>query len=164
MNTKETLTPEEKKIYDSIIKGLYDRMMPAIKKEEEERKIQLQKMAIEQQRLRAEYLASLTPVSFEDFIKRIKILVERYQKFLKYKKEQNILFCSLDIDFQKILREAKMADGLKLAELLDNAEKTMTDMENITNIVGKNDEIIHEEIEKRKRLKLLQREKHERNS
>ncbi len=155
MNTKFNFTPEEQKIYDDIIAGLYKSMMPAIKKEDEERKIQLQKMAIEQQRLRAEYLASLTPVSFEDFIKRIKILVKRYQDFLKYRKEQNIIFCSLDIDFQKILREAKNADDLKLAELLDKTEKTMTDMESIANIVEKNDKIVHKKIERIKRLKQL---------
>ena len=69
----------------------------------------------------------------------------------------NVLFCSLNINFPNIIRQAQMTDnGLALAELIDKVEKTMDDMEVIKNMVEMNNEVIHKKIEEIKKQKSIQ--------
>ena len=68
-----------------------------------------------------------------------------------------VLFCSLNINFPNIIRQAQMTDnGLALAELIDKVEKTMDDMEVIKNMVEMNNEVIHKKIEEIKKQKSIQ--------
>ncbi len=156
MNDKFDFTPEEQKLYNCIVKGLYESMMPVIEKEEEKRKEYKVREKIHQEIQRQKYLESLTPITKDEFIARMKNVIERYKNFLMYRKQESILFCSLDLNFPQILGKAKAAkNGLELAEIVDKAEKTMMDMENIKNIVVEDTEVIHKEIEKRKKQKIL---------
>ena len=101
----------------------------------------------------ARYSASLRPISIDEFVKEIKILHKRYQDFLKYRQDENILFCSLDLDFPKIIRQAQMAtNGFELAEILDKAKNRMNDLEGIKDIVSNTNKIILQEIKNIKQI------------
>lgn len=87
---------------------------------------------------------SLQPISKEEFKQRFLSLVERYKKFLKYRIDNNILFCSLDLDLRDVLIKANKTNSkMDYAKIIDKAEKTMSDLENIKNVVDTNEKIIH---------------------
>ena len=99
----------------------------------------------------------MTPISLDEFVRRLKIVAEKYRKFIEFRKNENVLFCSLDINFPNIIRQAQIADnGLALAELIDKVEKTMADMEGIKNIVEMDNEVIHKKIVEIKKQKSIQ--------
>lgn len=86
----------------------------------------------------------LLPISKEEFKQRFLSLVERYKKFLEYRIENNILFCSLYLDLHNVLIKANKTNSkMDYAKIIDKAEKTMSDLENIKNVVDTNERIIH---------------------
>lgn len=132
-------------------------MEPEIEKEEKRRLEQERQEKIKREIQRQKYLESLTPISLNEFIRRLKIVAEKYRKFIEFRKNDNVLFCSLNINFPNIIRQAQMTDnGLALAELIDKVEKTMDDMEVIKNMVEMNNEVIHKKIEEIKKQKSIQ--------
>lgn len=136
MNSKFNFTKEEQKVYDDLVSLFTEAMKPEIEKEEKRRLEQERQEKIKREIQRQKYLESLTPISLDEFVKRLKIVAEKYRKFIEFRKNENVLFCSLDINFPNIIRQAQMADnGLALAELIDKVEKTMADMEDIKNMV-----------------------------
>ena len=144
MNSKSNLTAEDQKNYEkfvSLLNKTFEKDMKEIEiKEKAHKEIQRQK-----------YLESLKPISKNEFIQEIKLLFEKYKSFLKYRQKENILFCSMDLDFKKIIQQAQIATNeLELAEILDKARKTMYDLEGIKNIITDTNKIIEEEFEKRK--------------
>lgn len=152
------ITPDDntlKEIQRLLIASVKD-IIESEEKEQKERKI---RDDIHKEMQRQKYLESLTPISKEEFALKLKALFERYKNFIKYRNEENILFCSLDLNFADIIKKAKVAKSeLELAEILDNAEKTMHDLEGIKNIILDKNEL-NKEIEKRKKEKLLRKQK-----
>ena len=131
---KETKTNiKEKELLEDITKRLYLMMKDDLKKEEAERKRCEQREEFK----RKKYLESLKPISVEEFKKELENIIQRYREFLEYSKKENILFCSMDLNFVDIINRAKLAKSeLELAEILDKTEATMNDLENIRNIVN----------------------------
>lgn len=157
MNSKFNFTKEEQKVYDDLVSLFTEAMEPEIEKEEKRRLEQERQEKIKREIQRQKYLESLTPISLDEFIRRLKIVAEKYRKFIEFRKNDNVLFCSLNINFPNIIRQAQMADnGLALAELIDKVEKTMDDMEVIKNMVEMNNEVIHKKIEEIKKQKSIQ--------
>lgn len=157
MNSKFNFTKEEQKVYDDLVSLFTEAMEPEIEKEEKRRLEQERQEKIKREIQRQKYLESLTPISLNEFIRRLKIVAEKYRKFIEFRKNDNVLFCSLNINFPNIIRQAQMTDnGLALAELIDKVEKTMDDMEVIKNMVEMNNEVIHKKIEEIKKQKSIQ--------
>ncbi|MBP3615322.1 MAG: hypothetical protein J6J27_00270 [Alphaproteobacteria bacterium] len=157
MNSKFNFTKEEQKVYDDLVSLLTEAIEPEIEKEEKRRLEQERQEKIKREIQRQKYLESLTPISLNEFIRRLKIVAEKYRKFIEFRKNDNVLFCSLNINFPNIIRQAQMTDnGLALAELIDKVEKTMDDMEVIKNMVEMNNEVIHKKIEEIKKQKSIQ--------
>ena len=157
MNSKFNFTKEEKKVYDDLVSLFTEAMEPDIEKEEKRRLDQERQEKIKREIQRQKYLESLTPISLDEFVRRLKIVAEKYRKFIEFRKNENVLFCSLDINFPNIIRQAQMAgNGLALAELIDKVEKTMDDMEVIKNIVEMDNEVIHKKIEEIKKQTSIQ--------
>lgn len=157
MNSKFNFTKEEQKVYDDLVSLFTEAMEPEIEKEEKRRLEQERQEKIKREIQRQKYLESLTPISLDEFIRRLKIVAEKYRKFIEFRKNDNVLFCSLNINFPNIIRQAQMTDnGLALAELIDKVEKTMDDMEVIKNMVEMNNEVIHKKIEEIKKQKSIQ--------
>ena len=157
MNSKFNFTKEEQKVYDDLVSLFTEAMKPEIEKEEKRRLEQERQEKIKREIQRQKYLESLTPISLDEFVRRLKIVAEKYRKFIEFRKNENVLFCSLDINFPNIIRQAQIADnGLALAELIDKVEKTMADMEGIKNMVEMDNEVIHKKIEEIKKQKSIQ--------
>ncbi len=157
MNSKFNFTKEEQKVYDDLVSLFTEAMKPEIEKEEKRRLEQERQEKIKREIQRQKYLESLTPISLDEFVRRLKIVAEKYRKFIEFRKNENVLFCSLDINFPNIIRQAQIADnGLALAELIDKVEKTMADMEGIKNIVEMDNEVIHKKIVEIKKQKSIQ--------
>lgn len=157
MNSKFNFTKEEQKVYDDLVSLFTEAMEPEIEKEEKRRLEQERQEKIKREIQRQKYLESLTPISLDEFVRRLKIVAEKYRKFIEFRKNDNVLFCSLNINFPNIIRQAQMTDnGLALAELIDKVEKTMDDMEVIKNMVEMNNEVIHKKIEEIKKQKSIQ--------
>ena len=157
MNSKFNFTKEEQKVYDDLVSLLTEAIEPEIEKEEKRRLEQERQEKIKREIQRQKYLESLTPISLNEFIRRLKIVAEKYRKFIEFRKNDNVLFCSLNINFPNIIRQAQMTDnGLALAELIDKVEKTMDDMEVIKNMVEMNNEVIHKKIDEIKKQKSIQ--------
>lgn len=157
MNSKFNFTKEEQKVYDDLVSLFTEAMEPEIEKQEKRRLEQERQEKIKREIQRQKYLESLTPISLDEFVRRLKIVAEKYRKFIEFRKNDNVLFCSLNINFPNIIRQAQMTDnGLALAELIDKVEKTMDDMEVIKNMVEMNNEVIHKKIEEIKKQKSIQ--------
>ncbi len=151
MNSKSNLTTEEQKKYEKFFSSLNETFDENLKKEEQKRKDAEIREKAHKEMQRQKYLESLKPISRYEFMQEMKLLFERYKKHLEYKRDENILFCSMDLDLKKIIKQVQVAEnGLELAEILDNAKKTMSDLEGIKNIVDDTNKIIEEELEKRK--------------
>lgn len=94
-----------------------------------------QKLKTELQHI--EYMASLPPITKNQFLKRFEILVQRYKNFINQTKVECI-FISKKIDFQQIFHCMRIAkNGREFHAIIDTAEKEMNDLENILKIVKK---------------------------
>ncbi|MBR1544587.1 MAG: hypothetical protein IJ638_01425 [Alphaproteobacteria bacterium] len=153
MNSNLALSPEKQKKYKEIISLLYASFQADMEKEEKEREEREAREKIKAEIQRQKYLESLKPISFDEFVNEIKLLHKRYKNFLKYRQENDILFISIDLNFNKIISRAKLANnGLELAEILDQAKAIMHDMEAVKDVVTRTDKIINEKIKQIKQI------------
>ena len=151
MNSKSNLTKEEQKLYNEIMPLFDASLKKVIEKEKKDEQEAIKNEKIHDEIQRKKYLESLKPISMDEFITEVKILHERYKKFLEFRQKENILTCSMDLDFNNIINQARIANnGLELAEIIDKAKGTMHDLEEIKNIVAGTNKIIEEELEKQR--------------
>ena len=115
-----------------------------VNEEEKKYEAERKKETIRLHEEREKYLASLEPITLNEFLARFQKLKERYKNVLQYKKNENILFCSLTFNIQEILKNAQNASDLELAEIIDKAEKKMTDLESIKDIISNTNFIIEQ--------------------
>lgn len=115
-----------------------------VNEEEKKYEAERKKETIRLHEEREKYLASLEPITLNEFLARFQKLKERYKNVLQYQKNENILFCSLTFNIQEILKNAQNASDLELAEIIDKAEKKMTDLESIKDIISNTNFIIEQ--------------------
>lgn len=80
------------------------------------------------------YRESLTPLSKEEFLKRLQVINTRYEKYLESCKKYDCKSLDNDKDFHQLLsRVEKAKDGLDYAEIIDKLEALINDLEIIAN-------------------------------
>lgn len=80
------------------------------------------------------YRDSLTPISKDEFLKRLKMINARYEKYMESCKKYDLKPLDNDKDFHQLLSCVQKAkDGLDYAEIIDKMEAILNDFEIIEN-------------------------------
>lgn len=126
---------KNEEVIDFFKKALIEELNNPEENIKEKKRNERKKLKTELQHI--EYMASLPPITKNQFLKRFEILVQRYKNFINQTKVECI-FIPKKIDFQQIFHCMRIAkNGREFHAIIDTAEKEMNDLENILKIVKK---------------------------
>lgn len=137
---------KNEEVIDFFKKALIEELNNPEENIKEEKRNARKKLKTELQHI--EYMASLPPITKNQFLKRFEILVQRYKNFINQTKVECI-FISKKIDFQQIFHCMRIAkNGREFHAIIDTAEKEMLELEYLLQMTKKTTNEIIEQLKK----------------